>query len=125
MRPSLSPARKGTFDLILHPFRLLHLDHFPSHVRSIKNAASLCCLTRATQHSSSVPRQHPLNMGMKYRRYLAGERIYGCSKCKTHLATIHSMISRVSVPGVSPASPLSVPKAFNGQHGRAYLFDGV
>ncbi|KAG2155424.1 yippee zinc-binding/DNA-binding /Mis18, centromere assembly-domain-containing protein [Suillus clintonianus] len=48
-------------------------------------------------------------MGMKYRRYLAGERIYGCSKCKTHLATIHSMISR----------------AFNGQHGRAYLFDGV
>ncbi|KAG8220007.1 Yippee/Mis18 [Butyriboletus roseoflavus] len=48
-------------------------------------------------------------MGMKYRRYLAGERIYGCSKCKTHLATIHSMISR----------------AFNGQHGRAYLFEGV
>ncbi|KAI6133257.1 Yippee/Mis18 [Pisolithus croceorrhizus] len=48
-------------------------------------------------------------MGMKYRRYLAGERIYGCSKCKTHLATIHSMVSR----------------AFNGQHGRAYLFDGV
>ncbi|KAG9314568.1 hypothetical protein JVU11DRAFT_5369 [Chiua virens] len=48
-------------------------------------------------------------MGMKYRRYLAGERIYGCLKCKTHLATIHSMISR----------------AFNGQHGRAYLFDGV
>ncbi|KAK0465313.1 Yippee/Mis18 [Desarmillaria tabescens] len=48
-------------------------------------------------------------MGMSYRRYLAGERIYGCSTCKTHLATIHSMISR----------------AFNGQHGRAYLFDGV
>lgn len=48
-------------------------------------------------------------MGMRYRRYLAGERIYGCSTCKTHLATIHSMISR----------------AFNGQHGRAYLFDIV
>ncbi|KAI0786044.1 Yippee/Mis18 [Abortiporus biennis] len=48
-------------------------------------------------------------MGMSYRRYLAGARIYGCSNCKTHLATIHSMISR----------------AFNGQHGRAYLFDGV
>ncbi|KAE9410784.1 yippee-domain-containing protein [Gymnopus androsaceus JB14] len=40
---------------------------------------------------------------------LSGERVYGCSKCKTHLATIHSMISR----------------AFNGQHGRAYLFDVV
>ncbi|KAJ3926097.1 MAG: yippee-like protein [Lentinula lateritia] len=48
-------------------------------------------------------------MGMSYRRYLYGERVYGCSKCKTHLATIHSMISR----------------AFNGQHGRAYLFDVV
>ncbi|KAG5648183.1 hypothetical protein DXG03_006138 [Asterophora parasitica] len=48
-------------------------------------------------------------MGMSYRRYLSGERIYGCSTCKTHLATIHSMMSR----------------AFNGQHGRAYLFDGV
>ncbi|KIY69674.1 yippee-like protein [Cylindrobasidium torrendii FP15055 ss-10] len=48
-------------------------------------------------------------MGMCYRRYLAGERIYGCSGCKTHLATIHSMISR----------------AFTGQHGRAYLFENV
>jgi len=48
-------------------------------------------------------------MGMRYRQYLAGSRIYGCFKCKTHLATIHTMISR----------------AFNGQHGRAYLFDGV
>jgi hypothetical protein len=34
-------------------------------------------------------------MGMSYRRYLSGERIYGCSKCKTHLATIHTMMSRV------------------------------
>lgn len=35
-------------------------------------------------------------MGMSYRRYLTGERIYGCSTCKTHLATIHTMMSRVS-----------------------------
>lgn len=34
-------------------------------------------------------------MGMSYRQYLNGARIYGCSNCKTHLATIHSMISRV------------------------------
>ena len=34
-------------------------------------------------------------MGMSYRQYLAGARIYGCSSCKTHLATIHSMLSRV------------------------------
>ena len=64
-------------------------------------------------------------MGMKYRRYLAGERIYGCSKCKTHLATIHSMISRVSSLTLSRTRHLISPKAFNGQHGRAYLFDGV
>ena len=49
-------------------------------------------------------------MGMKYRRYLAGERIYGCSKCKTHLATIHSMISRVRVLECSPFLPLTVLK---------------
>ncbi|KAF5382952.1 hypothetical protein D9757_006286 [Collybiopsis confluens] len=48
-------------------------------------------------------------MGMSYRRYLHGERIYGCSKCRTHLTTISFMISR----------------AFNGQHGRAYLFETV
>jgi len=48
-------------------------------------------------------------MGMVYRIYLEGERIYGCANCKTHLATIHSMMSR----------------AFNGQHGRAYLFETV
>ena len=71
-------------------------------------------------------------MGMSYRQYLAGARIYGCSACKTHLATIHSMLSRVS-PGCFSwldviAGDLHIPQrsqAFNGQHGRAYLFEGV
>lgn len=36
-----------------------------------------------------------ITMGMSYRRYLTGARIYGCSTCRTHLATIHSMMSRV------------------------------
>jgi len=48
-------------------------------------------------------------MGMTFREYLAGVRIFGCSLCRTHLATIDLMISR----------------AFNGQHGRAYLFENV
>ncbi|KAF8610312.1 yippee-like protein [Ceratobasidium sp. AG-I] len=48
-------------------------------------------------------------MGMTHREYLVSHRIYGCKKCRTHLATIESMISR----------------AFNGQHGRAYLFEHV
>ena len=34
-------------------------------------------------------------MGMKFRQYLAGERVFGCLQCRTHLASIHSMISRV------------------------------
>lgn len=71
------------------------------------------------------------NMGMSYRRYLSGARIYGCCKCRTHLATIHSMISRVRAPlspHLTPMAKLTGPcrsQAFNGQHGRAYLFDGV
>lgn len=71
-------------------------------------------------------------MGMSHRQYLVGQRIYGCMKCKTHLATIHSMMSRVSrVPhdalGASRREngAHGHHKAFNGQHGRAYLFDGV
>ena len=43
-----------------------------------------------------IPPNYSDKMGMSYRRYLSGERIYGCSTCKTHLATIHSMMSRVS-----------------------------
>lgn len=46
-------------------------------------------------------------MGMSYRRYLAGARIYGCSDCKTHLATIHSMISRVSSPDATRGAIVS------------------
>ena len=66
-------------------------------------------------------------MGMSYRRYLTGERIYGCSTCKTHLATIHSMISRVSSESASIGTTPDriIIQAFNGQHGRAYLFDIV
>ncbi|KAH9459735.1 hypothetical protein MJO29_003585 [Puccinia striiformis f. sp. tritici] len=45
-------------------------------------------------------------MGLKYRDFLSGGKVFGCSHCKTHLATGDHMISR----------------QFNGQHGRAYLF---
>ena len=34
---------------------------------------------------------------------LSGERNFGCSTCKTHLATIHSLISRVSSLSSSPS----------------------
>ncbi|SNX83261.1 related to Yippee protein [Melanopsichium pennsylvanicum] len=48
-------------------------------------------------------------MGMTHKQYLSGQRIFGCKDCKTHLTTIENLVSR----------------AFNGQHGRAYLFDSV
>ncbi|PWN90930.1 yippee-like protein [Acaromyces ingoldii] len=48
-------------------------------------------------------------MGMVHREYLASSRIFGCKKCKTHLTTIERLVSR----------------NFNGQTGRACLFDHV
>jgi len=48
-------------------------------------------------------------MGMTHLEFLYGARIYGCKNCNAHFATIESMVS----------------KAFQGQHGRAYLFAGV
>jgi hypothetical protein len=68
-------------------------------------------------------------MGMSYRQYLSGPRIYGCSTCKTHLASISSMISRVRDALPMPKLVILIRRyfrqAFHGQHGRAYLFDGV
>ena len=54
------------------------------------------------------------NMGMSYRRYLSGERIYGCSTCKTHLATIHSMMSRVRSLSSSLPSLLYLTLSWTG-----------
>lgn len=48
-------------------------------------------------------------MGRTNRKYLSSSRVFGCVKCRTHLTTVDSMISR----------------QFNGQHGRAYLFSVV
>lgn len=64
-------------------------------------------LRRPRHRHPPHPRSHPrtpysIIMGMRYRQYLAGARIYGCSTCKTHLATIHSMISRVSILAIRP-----------------------
>ncbi|KDN43676.1 yippee-like protein [Tilletiaria anomala UBC 951] len=48
-------------------------------------------------------------MGITHAEYLASTKVFGCAKCKTHLATIDGLIS----------------KNFNGQHGRAFLFETV
>ena len=34
-------------------------------------------------------------MGLTYRTYLDGTRIFGCNKCRTHLSTSDNIISKV------------------------------
>ncbi|KAJ9050778.1 hypothetical protein DSO57_1011216 [Entomophthora muscae] len=48
-------------------------------------------------------------MGQILKQYLTGNRVFCCCKCKTHLSTSDSIVS----------------KAFQGQHGQAYLFNSV
>lgn len=80
-----------------HICRIVTLRAFViSHTRTYKRSF-LSCLP------FTYPPNYSDNMGMSYRRYLSGERIYGCSTCKTHLATIHSMMSRVN--SLSSSSP--------------------
>jgi hypothetical protein len=68
-------------------------------------------------------------MGMTHREYLSSQRIYGCKKCRTHLAVLENMLSRVRYllsfnrMLLRHCSPTF--QAFNGQHGRAYLFEKV
>ena len=51
---------------------------------------------------------HPLQ-GQLFKQYLSGEKLYSCSECKSHVADHQNLIS----------------KAFQGRHGRAYLFSDV
>eukprot|EP00271_Cylindrocystis_brebissonii_P009788 TRINITY_DN2506_c0_g2_i1.p2 TRINITY_DN2506_c0_g2~~TRINITY_DN2506_c0_g2_i1.p2 ORF type:complete len:112 (+),score=22.92 TRINITY_DN2506_c0_g2_i1:280-615(+) len=48
-------------------------------------------------------------MGRPFKQYLAGNKIYSCSNCRSHAADHDEIIS----------------KAFQGRHGRAYLFANV
>lgn len=46
--------------------------------------------------AAGSPSQQCIEMGFKHRHYLSGSKVYSCSVCRTHMATIESMISRVS-----------------------------
>src|SRR5579859_6313756 len=46
--------------------------------------------------------------GLQYLTYLNGNKIYGCSKCQTHLASAEELVSRVPLP--VPYLPCSVPQ---------------
>lgn len=48
-------------------------------------------------------------MGRPFKQYLAGSKIYSCINCRSHAADHNEIIS----------------KAFQGRHGRAYLFANV
>ncbi|PWN29661.1 yippee-like protein [Jaminaea rosea] len=49
-------------------------------------------------------------MGMRHPTFLLShKRVYGCGTCHSHLSTEECIVSR----------------QFNGQHGKAYLFDQV
>jgi hypothetical protein len=83
LSPILSPHKPALSSS--GPLKLKAVHLFIIYVSQISQP-----LTPLTYYNPPLDR-----MGMSYRRYLSGERIYGCSTCKTHLATIHSMISRV------------------------------
>jgi hypothetical protein len=51
----------------------------------------------------------PACMGRPFKQYLGGSKIYSCSNCRSHAADHDEIIS----------------KAFQGRHGRAYLFNNV
>ena len=53
-----------------------------------------------------------VNMGRVFHQYITGKKarkMYVCKQCKAHLTSYDDIIS----------------KAFQGQHGRAYLFDSA
>ena len=79
-------------------------------------------------------------MGLIYKQYLEGGRVYCCSECGTHLSTKDDIISRVrrrpaarhgarrpDVRARARALGAGTPniQAFQGQHGRAFLFNTV
>jgi len=78
-------------------------------------------------------------MGIIHKQYLEGTRIYSCSDCGTHLSTKDDIVSRVRPIATSVRGPrtggadiCTLPlvlfrgsQAFQGQHGRAYLFNTV
>lgn len=40
-------------------------------------------------------------MGLKYRTYLEGRKVYGCQNCRSHLANSDGLISKVNNLGGS------------------------
>ncbi|KAI7877807.1 putative yippee zinc-binding protein Moh1 [Lichtheimia hyalospora FSU 10163] len=48
-------------------------------------------------------------MGLKYRVFLEGKKVFACKKCKAHLSTDRKIVSR----------------NFHGEFGQAFLFSDV
>ena len=81
-------------------------------------------------------------MGKMFKIHLCGDRIYSCSTCRTHLAKHDQIVSKVrATPCACRGFPapqavrtsavgwrthaLCSVQAFQGRHGRAFLFSNV
>ena len=71
----------------------LHDDGHDHHGLAIDQLAHRNDTTAFDSYSAS--------MGFTHRTYLGGNKIYACAVCRTHMATIESMMSRVgaATPG--------------------------
>lgn len=77
-------------------------------------------------------------MGKMSKIYLCGDRIYSCSTCRTHLAKHDQIVSKVCALGAAAphaaafrlgkgcaTDAIHPSQAFQGRHGRAFLFSNV
>jgi len=53
------------------------------------------CARRRTLWNVSWLRKLDANMGKMFKIYLCGDKIYGCSTCRTHLAKHDQIVSKV------------------------------
>lgn len=96
--PSTAPTPDHQLSLSLSPCPSDHTTGdrrlFCSVVRRHLEAVTYRALSTVSYHYT---RRDIAKMGMTHKQYLSSSRIFGCQKCRTHLATIDSLISRVSL----------------------------
>lgn len=95
-----------------------HLQLIPSFGSNVRNC-SLSLLFRFSrkEHTHDIRRrkeqeirrqERRKSMGLKYRDYLEGRKVYGCSHCRSHLSTSDKIMSKASAHAQCPV-PMPVP----------------
>lgn len=54
---------------------------------------------------------YSVSMGFTHRTYLGGNKIYACAVCRTHMATIESMMSRVGAAATATVYIMGLTKS--------------